>query len=382
MNVRALREEDVAHVAALWRYWFHDKVRGPAPHLETWVRRVYLEHPTRDEAVAPLVALDDAGNLLAFLGTTVTPLRLNGHVGRAAGIFPPVIDPERASTSLAGLLLRRFLAGPQDVTFSDGGHPKFERVWTSLGGRVDPLTSLRWVKPLRPAALALPRVTSSPLVRRALEPAARLVDGGVRRVAPGRFTARRVRLDGGRSEVDLPGVRVFEADAAAWNAAATSLRGNAFAAPRYDDAHLAWQFGALSQVEGMHPLHVATVHDARGGTVGAWVASLPKGGAARVFALDAHPRFASSVFHALLAQADEAGSAWVMGRVGAPFRRAMTDAQCLLHGGGSLRMWHARDAAIVDAALLGRVALSRLDGEAWYWWAIANGEVHAQGARA
>ncbi|MCA1789610.1 MAG: hypothetical protein LC667_07075 [Thioalkalivibrio sp.] len=37
-------------------------------------------------------------------------------------------------------------------------------------------------------------------------------------------------------------------------------------------------------------------------------------------------------------------------------------------------MIHSRDTSLLDAVLLGRVPISRLDGENWFWWDIATGE--------
>jgi hypothetical protein len=371
MNVRPFRAEDAAAVAALWRYWFHDKVRGPAPRLEAWARSVYAERPATDPDIPSLIAEDDEGRLAAFLGATVTPLSLDGdRVGRLAGLFPPLVDPERAPPMVATLLLRRFLAGPQDLTISDGGHPKYERIWEGLGGRVDPLASLRWIQPLRPAALGLRRFRRG---RRVLAPLAAGADALARRVAPGRLTAGFVPLSGGRSERPAAPVTVRAATPRAWRDAADALRSRARARPVRSDADVDWQFARLTEIGSLQPLRIATAHDPRDAIVGAWVAGGPPGGVVRVFALDATDKHAPAVFAALLADADAAGAGALLGRMAPRWRRPVADARCLLHAGGSLRLVHARDPALMDDALLGRVAIDRLDGEAWYWWAVDDG---------
>ena len=140
MRIRPFDERDVPQVASLWQYWFRDKTRTPDADLVELVRRIYLERPGGDPDVTSLVADDGRGAMLGFLGVTATPVVVDGQHRTLAGVFPSVVAPE-ASTTVASLLLRKFLAGPQALTISDGGHVKFERIWTMLGGGIAPTAS-------------------------------------------------------------------------------------------------------------------------------------------------------------------------------------------------------------------------------------------------
>ncbi|MCC6309867.1 MAG: hypothetical protein IT345_03005, partial [Trueperaceae bacterium] len=151
MRIRPFEPDDAAGVASLWQYWFRGKTRVPDPGLVELVRRMYVEYPSADADVRPLVAEDERGKLLGFLGVTAMPVMVDGEERTLAGIFPSVVDPE-APTAVAAFLLRKFLAGPQAFTFSDGGHVKFERIWELLGGSIAQMQSLRWVKVFRPGA--------------------------------------------------------------------------------------------------------------------------------------------------------------------------------------------------------------------------------------
>lgn len=373
MRVRAFEERDATAVASLWRYWFRDKVRGPAPDLEALARRVYLERPATDPEIASLVAEDEAGNLAGFLGVTVTRVHVDDRAGRLAGVFPPLVDPERAPTSLASYLLRRFLAGPQDLTLSDGGHPKFERVWEALGGRVAPLASLRWIKVFRPLRMAVEAGSSGTPFRRVARPIVGTLDHIVRRAAPGRLTAKPVALPGGRSSQRPARLDAQAATAARWSEVIERLQADVRLRPLYRPVDLNWLFAEMSAIDRLGPLRVATAHDAARRPVGAWVATLPPGGVGRVFSLDAERNREADVFAALLADADAAGVGALTGRLAARWRRPMADARCFVHSGGSLQMLHARDRTLVDDGLLDRLAFSRLDAESWYWWAIPSG---------
>jgi hypothetical protein len=86
-------------------------------------------------------------------------------------------------------------------------------------------------------------------------------------------------------------------------------------------------------------------------------------------------RHIDGVVDHLFARAAEAGVGGLAGRLEPRLRRSMATRHAFAHNGGSLMMVHGRDPSLVDDALLGRLALSRLEGENWYWWAIVSCEV-------
>ena len=375
MRIRPFTPDDAAGVAALWQYWFRTKTRDPDPGLVDLARHIYAEHPNRAEGITSLVAEDDDGAMLGFLGVSVTPVSVDGEPATLAGVFPSVIDPERASSAVASLLLRRFLAGPQAFTFSDGGHEKFERIWESLGGRIAQLQSLRWVKLFRPATVAVDAFTDGS--RRPLRPVLRpLAAGGdwlARRTVPQRLRSLPPRAAHERR----PQARLLSEplDAPAVVAVCEELHRGMRLRPRYDASYLQWLFTAMASIVGQGAFTARVVRDPAGGVAGWYVAYLRPGGVSRVFVLEAHPRFVEGVIDELFTRAEEAGVGALIGRLGPRLRRPMVARGCLVYGGGSLQMLHARDAGLVDAVELGRVALSRLEGENWYWWAIVSERV-------
>jgi len=91
-----------------------------------------------------------------------------------------------------------------------------------------------------------------------------------------------------------------------------------------------------------------------------------------VFALEAHDRSLDGVIDHLFFEADQLGAAALIGRLEPRLRRPMVARGCLVHASGSLQFVHSHDASLMDDALLGRLAFSRLDGENWYWWRLVN----------
>ena len=361
MRIRPFEPTDAQGVASLWQYWFRGKTRVPDPGLVELVRRMYVEYPGADPEVRPLVAEEEGGKLLGFLGVTAMPVLVDGQERTLAGLFPSVVDPE-APTTVAAFLLRKFLAGPQAFTFSDGGHVKFERIWELLGGSVAQMQSLRWVKVFRPGAVGLGAAAGRSGAMRALAPllgpVVRGGDAAPRRAARSRLTSRPPA--GYRSETLTP---------AALARHAPELLGGARLRPRYDEAHVAWQFGQMARIVEQGDFRARLVRHGED-VVGWYVYYLKRGGVCRLFDLEADPRHLDAVVGQLFAEADEDGAGALMGRMEPRLRGPMNRHGALVHNGGSLLMVHSKDPSLVTDALLGRLAFSRLQGENWYWWAI------------
>lgn len=361
MRIRPFEPDDAAGVASLWQYWFRGKTRVPDPGLVELVRRMYVEYPSVDTAVRPLVAEDERGKLLGFLGVTAMPVMVDGEERTMAGIFPSVVDPE-APTTVAAFLLRKFLAGPQVFTFSDGGHVKFERIWELLGGSIAQLQSLRWVKVFRPGAVGLGAAAGHSRALRTLAPLlGPVVRGGdvaARRAARSRLTGQPVADYS--SEPLTP---------AALARHAPELLGAARLWPKYGEAHVAWQFDQMARIVEQGEFRARLVRHGAD-VVGWYVYYLKRGGVCRLFDLEAEPRHLEAVVGQLFAEADEDGAGALMGRMEPRLRGPMNRHGALVHNGGSLLMVHSKDPSLVTDALLGRLAFSRLQGENWYWWAI------------
>ena len=360
MRIRPFEPDDVPGVAALWRYWFHDKVLETAPELESWAHRVYVERPGGDPDVPSLVADDGAGRVIGFVGATTTPVVIDGVPATLAGVFPSVVAPH-APTTVAAFLLRKFLAGPQAITVSDGGHVKFERILEALGGQVAPTASLRWVKVLRPVSLGAGSVlggrgwgrASAPVWR----PLARGVDAVARRARPWWFGTAWLDDGGVRKVPTPPQTLVAEPLApAAFAEAVESVHARSRLRPAYDPAYLTWLFDAMARVSGQGTLEVTMLRTEAGAPAGWWVAYLGPRGTSRVFALDGSDRHLDAVVDHLFARADAAGTGALIGRLDPRLRHPMAARGTFTHNGGSRQLVHARDASLRDDALLGRLA--------------------------
>lgn len=363
MKIRAFEPEDAPAVASLWQYWFRGKSRVPDPGLVRLVERIYVEDPNTDDEVRSLVAEDEAGKMLGFLGTSVTPVILDGRAGKLAGVFPSVVDPG-APTTVAAFLLRKFLAGPQDFTFSDGGHVKFERIWELLGGQILQLQSMRWVKLFRPGRVGLGAAAARRRSVASIAPVLGPVVGGAdvlaRRLMRSRLSSP-ATPGGYATEPLTPELMAGHAPALL---AKKRLR------PVYGEAHVAWQFREMAKYVEQGEFRAKLVRTAKGEVAGWYVYYLKAGGVSRVYDVEALPEHLEGVVAELFAEANQGGAGALIGRLEPRLRGVMNRAGALVHNGGSLQMAHSRDVRLVDDAQLGRLAFSRLQGENWYWWAI------------
>lgn len=368
MKVRPFRAEDAPAVAALWQYWFKDKTLVPDSRLTDLARRIYAEDPNVDDEITSLIAEGPDGQVLGFLGVSVMPVEVDGASGKMAGVFPSVVHPD-ASSTVATFLLRRFLAGPQVLTFSDGGHVKFERIWEALGGQIAQMQSLRWIVPFRPLETAAGSGSARKVVGR-LQPGFVYLAKGADQVLRG-LSRRRLRAPAAGNDYVTEPLTPSELVAVA-----AKLDSKARLRPLYDPEHLAWQFGEMSKIADLGEFTAHVVKTRNGSPVGWYVYYLKRGGVSRLFALQGLEKHLDGVTGHLLADADRRGAGAVMGRMEPKLRRVMAGRTDLIVPKGSLMMVHSKDPSLMSDALLGRLAFTRLQGENWYWWAIASDAPH------
>lgn len=363
MKIRHVEPTDVEAVASLWQYWFRDKTREPEQGLVELARRVYFENPHTHDEVRSLVAVDEAGAVLGFLGVTVTPVIVDGREGLMAGVFPSVVDPD-APTTVAAFLLRKFLSGPQDFTFSDGGHVKFERIWELLGGRILQLQSMRWMKVLRPSSVALQSLIARSRVAANLAGGLRYLSGGGDALL--RVLARSRLTTGGLANA----YEVEPLTPKAMEEMAPRILGSSRLRPSYGEAQVSWQFEEMAKIASQGEFRARLVRTDQGAPVGWFVYYLNRGGVSRVYNIEARAPHMGGILETLFLEADRDGAGALIGRMEPRLRSDLRRLGTLVYNGGSLLMAHSRDGTLVDDAELGRLAFSRLQGENWYWWAI------------
>jgi hypothetical protein len=356
---RPVEARDLPGIVALHRRAFAPLL--PEAVLRAQLADLLLEHPCRD-ARLPSWIYEEEGEVVACLGVLPRPMRFEGAPILAAHSHDFMVAPERRAAPVALELLRRFLAGPQALSFTFGNET-MRRLWRAVG--VEPAIpfSLRFAAVLRPGryalALALRRVLGARFPRhRRLETAAgglgTLVD---RAVASWRHQPAPTR----RRSLDLS---VLDAETLALAIARVGRRRKLV--PSYDAATLTWLLERLERFAA--PGELVKFAFSRGGAVVGWcLYRLRRDRVAEVIQLGAERGSEGDVVAALLDQARSRGAVAIEGQLDPTLLAACLDrAIPVFHAHGTPSLLLHGAAGPVRALRCGEGMLTRLEAE---WWA-------------
>jgi hypothetical protein len=332
---------------------------GRVRRIADFFERTLLAYPWADPKLPSLVYQED-GRVLGFLGSNVRRMRFDGRPVRMACSAHLIADPSVRSKAVGARLLKTYLDGPQDLTITDGANETVRRMWEGLGGQTVHVSSLTFVRVLRPLGLAAHRglSTRAPSVERALTSVTRVVDAAAVRAfdRPAETDARTEELTP-RTLLDH----------------LVDVAGGDRLVPDYDAEYLSWLFAELGRV-GSEQVFVNRIP--RGSVVadvvwredeclGWYVTQLRPRGLCRVLQLAAKPRASGEVFDCLARRAYELGASGIYGRLEPHLVGSLSERRALLRFSDGRFLVHARDQELVDVVLRGQALVTRFDGE---WW--------------
>lgn len=361
--IRALRPDDLPAVAALYADWVGWDVEQTTPGLVAFFTRTMFEDPHHDPELPSLVFEDARDGVVGVLGSRTRRFALRDRTLRMACSGPLVAHPDHRSRGVGALLLRRYLAGPQEMTAADRALDDVELMWRKLGGVTHTAASAGWSIPVAPSQFVAGRLTQR-AAGRELPPGRRLLRALdtpiVRRLAPAP-RAGRTELLGPAELIDL--VR--------------RLRRRFPIVPAYDEPYLRWLFAELEVARIGGSVVRRLVLDERDRPVGSYVLFAADGGLAHITQVIAGDDDVPLVMEHLLHDAAEAGAVDVRGRFEPHLLGWLRARRCrMLRAGWTVV--HAREPELIAAALSGQLLFSRLDGE---WWMIPHTRAPAAGAQ-
>jgi hypothetical protein len=354
--IRALERDDIPSVASLYESIARSGSDVPAQGLARYFERTLLDHPWADPEIPSLVYVDDQGSVKGFIGSHVRRLRLDGRPVRMACSGQLMSDPAVRNRAAGTLLLRRFFAGPQDLTMTDGATEETRRIWRALGGSVGHLGSITWVRPfdLRAAGeRALERfgmATWRPVVRPAL--------------AAGQAAANRIPRISLR--VKDPPTQAEDLTPQALLEHLPSVAQQRQLVPDYDERFLTWLFHEMATVRSRGQLVRRLVRDQQGRVLGWYVAYLQPRGLSQVMQIAARERDAAAVLDHLFHEAQRVRVALLTGQFEPLLFEALAQRRrrCFLHLSANFLV-HARNPEVLNPILLGQAMITRMDGERW-----------------
>ncbi|KQZ82896.1 hypothetical protein ASD64_08145 [Mesorhizobium sp. Root157] len=360
-RIRPIEAADIPAIAALFQRVLRKK-SSPAPDtLADYMRRFYLEAPGCDEGIASLVHLDDAGRISGFVGVHAMPMTFNGRKLRAA-ICGSLMVEDRDNDPMAGArLLKSFLDGPQDLSFSETANDVATQLWTRLRGVVLPQYSLDWVRVIRPLGFTLGVATGRVGIAQMLSPLANVIDGlWRRRVRPG--AGSWAAVSAGRS--GQKALRVVEIGSAEFAGLFEPLTDQFALRPDWEQSRLDWILADAMLKPDLGDLVFASITSPSGALVGAFAYYAKPGRIGRVLQVLARPGQAGHAIDCLVDHAAARGLCGLRGRTQAALMEAMLRRRIVFVPVASTVV-HSRDTELLRAMTASQAFLNGVAGEQW-----------------
>jgi hypothetical protein len=349
--IRPLEREDLGAVAGLYAELTGRDPRLPAPGFEEFFDRTLLRAPLADPELPSLVYDDSRDGVVGVIGSHPRRYAHGEREVLLACSGPLIVRADHRPRGLGALLLRGYLAGPQDMTFNDRLIDDVHAIWRRLGGVTDAATSIGWRRVIAPVGAGAAALARRGRTRH--RPPAGSVFAALD-AAVGR-RQRPPRPEQGRIEA------LREADLVALYA---ELSGEFPLRPAFGEGFLTELFGAMESVDLGGAVVRRMVRGEDGEVAGAYVMVVAVHGAAQVLEVVAGEDRAGLVLDHLLHDAAEQGAVEAAGRVEGRLLAALRSRRCSF-GPDVWTMIQTRDIELRDAVFSGRALLTRLEGE---WW--------------
>jgi GNAT superfamily N-acetyltransferase len=348
--IRPLEREDLPAVAALYAGFSDWDASATRDGLVAYYARTMLDHPCADPEVPVLVYDDPRDGVVGVVGSNPRRFVHRDRPLRVVCEGPLIVHPAHRRRGVGALLLRRYLAGPQDLTVNDRSTDPVCAMWLGLGGDLHATASIGWSHVIAPAGF-LAGTLARRFAGREAPPAAALL----------------ARLDvlAKRRFHPEPGSGAAEPLA---NEALIELVGRLARRfplrPDYDDAYLTWLFREMEAVNVGGRLMRRLVRADDGRAIGSYAMYVTPHGHAELVQLVAADEDVELVLDHVVHEAATGGAVEVRGRFEPHLLPALRKRRCRLIR-ADWALLHARDPALLASVQAGRALITRLDGE---WW--------------
>ncbi|TIS55085.1 hypothetical protein [Mesorhizobium sp.] len=359
--IRALECADLPAVAGMFqRVLRKDRTEAPAALVE-YMKRFYLDAPGWGSDLRSLVHVNDAGHVSGFVGVHALPMKFSGRQLRAAICSSLMVEDHERDPMAGARLLKAFLDGPQDISFSETANDTSVKLWTRLRGVVLPQYSLDWVRVMRPSTFMLSLFANRIELARMLNPFAHTFD---------RFYRKRMK----RSERRWTGVAADGAGQGAFRA--SEIGSDTFAKlvepftaqfplrPEWMEGQLDHILSHAAQKPDLGELVYVSVASPTGTNVGAFAYYTRTDRIGRVLQILSLPGQAGPVIDCLIDHAAARGVCGLRGRIQPALLEAMLGRRIAFVPVASTVV-HSRDPELLDAMKNSQVFLNGLAGEQW-----------------
>lgn len=351
--IRAVRRGDVPAVTEMFARVF---MKGRAPSkslLSSYFEDILFDSARDGTEPRSRVFVDREGVVRGFIGVWPRRMLLGGRIIEAAAAGSMMVDRPEDHPTAGARLLRAYLAGPQDLSFSETANGISQRMWERVGGERIPAASLDWLKVLRPAGFCVAAAGASFRPLRALRPLGSAID---------RFasSAGFVALE----ETETRGSRDVAATTGEVLDAIQLLSGSYQLRPDWELPALPRLLAHAESKERYGELHRRIVYGRGDKPVACYLFHARRGDIARVLQVLAEPNAAGLAIDSLLRTAADLGCVGVRGRADPGLFDALVSRRCLLYHGAATVI-HARDKSLLSEVQGARSLMTGLAGESW-----------------
>ncbi len=354
-NILECSRDDVPDIVDLMLARAVRTAPTPRNRIIDYFNKMYFDNPLYDAAHPSLICRDPKGRAIGFLGVCTRKMQMGQKPVTLAVSSNYCVHPgydQPTSPLIPLMLLRRFMKGPQDISVADTATDSSKKIWEGAGGRVLPLYSLEWMRPLKPFE-ALLRIVET-LGNREIRAA-----GMLRRLCQagdilGRPILKRWanKSAGDFSLTELDPEFVL----------ATLARQSVAIRPSYDAESFAWLMEMAEIKTGPNALRARQVADSDGRPIGWFMYNKRPNGFCDMIQLCGIKGCYGEVLSAAIADAQKQGGVLVRGTIRPDELTMYKSNKCFLYSGPWM-LFHSEDADITDAFLSGRAMFTGLDGE-------------------
>jgi hypothetical protein len=351
-EIRPMATNEIPQIAELYRVADESDWRIPPSEVAGLFRRILVEDPWADPEIPTLVHVEDSGEITGFIGSHVRRMHFDDTTIRLASCGPLISHPKVRDRAVGPRLWRQYLAGPQELTITDGASDEMRQIFELIGGQMMHPSSMAWVRVYRPFGFTGSRVLHQHQRSKALG----------ERVWPGLDLAARTLkyfrpplAHSTTTELLTPQLVLEHMPVVT-----RSLR----LFPAYDEVFLGWLFSELHDNRTWGQPIRRFVRDEKGRALGWYVYYLLRGEGCWVVQIAARDRHTGDVLDALFADAVEHGGAGLQGRV-EPRLLAPLAHRGALFRYSARSLVHSRDPELLAVLAAGQALLTRLEGD---WW--------------
>ncbi len=354
-GIRSFQKNDLRDVAQLWARAFHLRDSLTPQALSAYFDDVFFSSPWYTKELPSLLYEDAGGQIAGFLGVLPRVMRFMGQPIQVAVASQLMVDRTKPCAFQAIEMLRRFFAGPQDLSFSDGANGLARKLWEAAGGHVAMLYSPIWTRILRPAQYVISRCEDRKVLTAAAKmsrPICRALDATAVRIPHAPYWLARpdgIEEDPSADEI-LSCLRQF-------------CSGRALQ-PEYDSESFQWLLQKASEQKKHGQFRKAIVRDSKGETCGWYIHYVRPGGVSQVLQVGGKMRSIGQVLSHLFYHAWRQGAVAVSGQLEPKLALQLAENHCGFTWSGGVLM-HSRNSDLLNAIYRGDALFTRLEGE---WW--------------